>query len=140
MQAGNVVDVAIEQIADGMPVDWNALQSGASDEDREFLKCLQVLDGLAGLHRSTDANSSAVDASVEETTDRLPEITSPTLVMYGEGDTVMGGTSFHPASSKVLADRIPNGELKVIPGGAHHIFWELPDQTNEAILEFLLRN
>jgi pimeloyl-ACP methyl ester carboxylesterase len=75
-----------------------------------------------------------------ETTDRLPEITSPTLVMYGEGDTVMGGTSFHPASSKVLADRIPNGELKVIPGGAHHIFWELPDQTNEAILEFLLRN
>jgi hypothetical protein len=72
MQAGNVVDVAIERIADGMPVDWNALESGASDEDREFLKVLQVLDGLAGLHRSTDADGSAVDASVEETTDRLP--------------------------------------------------------------------
>ena len=64
MQAGNVVDVAIEQIADGMPVDWNALQSGASDEDREFLKVLHVLDGLAGLHRSTDADGSSIDASV----------------------------------------------------------------------------
>jgi len=53
MLAGNVVDVAIERIADGVPVDWHALESGASDEDREFLKCLQVLDGLAGLHRST---------------------------------------------------------------------------------------
>jgi predicted Ser/Thr protein kinase len=72
MLAGNVVDVAIERIADGMPVDWNALESGASDEDREFLKCLQVLDGLAGLHRSTDADGSSIDASVEETTDRIP--------------------------------------------------------------------
>jgi predicted Ser/Thr protein kinase len=72
MLAGNVVDVAIERIADGVAVDWHALESGASDEDREFLKCLQVLDGLAGLHRSTDADGSAVDASVEETTDRVP--------------------------------------------------------------------
>jgi predicted Ser/Thr protein kinase len=72
MLAGNVVDVAIERIADGMPVDWNALESGASDEDREFLKVLHVLDGLAGLHRSTDADGSSIDASVEETTDRIP--------------------------------------------------------------------
>ena len=72
MLAGNVVDVAIERIADGMPVDWNALESGASDEDREFLKVLQVLDGLAGVHRSTDADGSSIDASVEETTDRIP--------------------------------------------------------------------
>jgi hypothetical protein len=28
MLAGNVVDVAIERIADGMPVDWNALEVG----------------------------------------------------------------------------------------------------------------
>mgnify|MGYP003693638003 CR=1 FL=1 len=72
MLAGNVVDVAIERIADGMPVDWNALESGASGEDREFLKVLHVLDGLAELHRSTDADSSSIDASVEETTDRIP--------------------------------------------------------------------
>jgi serine/threonine protein kinase len=31
-----------------------------------------VLDGLAGLHRSTDADGSSMDASVEETTDRIP--------------------------------------------------------------------
>jgi Protein kinase domain len=71
MLPGNVIDVAIERIADGVPVDWNALESGASDEDREFLKYLQVLDGLAGLHRSTDVKGSVLDSSIEETTDQL---------------------------------------------------------------------
>jgi pimeloyl-ACP methyl ester carboxylesterase len=75
-----------------------------------------------------------------ETTDRLGEIACPTLVVHGTEDTVMGGTSFHPESSRILADRIPNARLEKIPGAAHHVFWQVPDVTNRTILEFLLAN
>lgn len=75
-----------------------------------------------------------------ETTDRLGEISHPTLVMHGAEDTIMGGTSFHPASSKVLAERIPNARLEKIPGAAHHVFWQVPDLVNARILDFLLAN
>ena len=75
-----------------------------------------------------------------ETTDRLPEIRQPTLVVHGTEDTVKGGTSFHPESSRVLAERIPNARLEKIPGAAHHVFWQTPDLVNARILEFLLAN
>jgi pimeloyl-ACP methyl ester carboxylesterase len=75
-----------------------------------------------------------------ETTDRLAEIRLPTLVIHGSEDTVMGGTSFHPESSRVLAERIPNARLEKIPGAAHHVFWQTPDLVNARILEFLLAN
>jgi pimeloyl-ACP methyl ester carboxylesterase len=75
-----------------------------------------------------------------ETTDRLGDIACPALVLHGSEDTVMGGTSFHPASSRVLADRIPNARLEQLPGAAHHVFWQIPDLVNARILEFLLAN
>jgi pimeloyl-ACP methyl ester carboxylesterase len=74
-----------------------------------------------------------------ETTDRLPDIKQPTHVIVGKEDTVMGGTSFHPASSQVLATLIPNATLSTVEG-AHHIFWEHPDATNELIHQFLSRH
>jgi pimeloyl-ACP methyl ester carboxylesterase len=75
-----------------------------------------------------------------ETTDRLGEIRQPALVVHGTEDTVPGGTSFHPESSRVLAERIPNARLEKIPGAAHHVFWQVPDLVNQTILDFLLAN
>jgi hypothetical protein len=71
MSAVSVVDLAIADIVDGRPVDWPALESGATDEEREFLECLRILGGLADVHRSTDEEISSVsDSSVEETVER----------------------------------------------------------------------
>jgi pimeloyl-ACP methyl ester carboxylesterase len=72
-----------------------------------------------------------------ETTHLLGEIAHPTLVLYGADDTLPGGTSFHPASSKVLAERIPDATLHEVPGAAHHVFWQIPETINGIILEFL---
>ena len=47
------IDRAIDGIVDGEPLDWDALDSQAPDEDRELLKCLRIL-GTSRLHRSTD--------------------------------------------------------------------------------------
>jgi hypothetical protein len=56
MLVENVVDRAVEGIADGAPVDWLALESGAqNDEEREHLKCLRIVGEIENLHRSTEA-------------------------------------------------------------------------------------
>src|SRR5258707_6226479 len=65
MAADNLVERAIEEIADGLPINWSAIESGAqSDDEREYLRCLRILDDIAGVHRSTEGEPSA---SSEET-------------------------------------------------------------------------
>jgi hypothetical protein len=62
------IDTAINAIADGAPLDWDALDSQAPDEDRELLKCLRILGDIAGLHRSTtdEQRPSASGRRVEQ--------------------------------------------------------------------------
>jgi 3-oxoadipate enol-lactonase len=64
--------------------------------------------------------------------DRLPEIKAPTLVLTGDADVLIP-----PGNSEILAERIPNARLIVIPGGGHQILVEEADACNEAILTFL---
>jgi hypothetical protein len=54
------IDKAIAGIADGAPLDWDALDSQAGDEDRELLKCLRILGDIAGIHRSSVDETSEV--------------------------------------------------------------------------------
>ncbi len=68
--------------------------------------------------------------SHHDTTDRLGQITSPTLVCAGRYDGIAP-----VANSELLADRIPNATLRVFEGG--HLFL-LQDRTAwPAIIEFL---
>src|SRR5437868_1173749 len=46
-----------ESIADGSPIDWDAAEASASHEDKTVIRQLKVLSNLAGLHRSTPAES-----------------------------------------------------------------------------------
>jgi predicted Ser/Thr protein kinase len=124
--AASVVDLAIEEIADGLPVDWPALESGASDEEREFLKYLRILDGLVEVHRSTDEERSA-DASVEDTVERVavPAASEPSemwgryrlLEKIGEGGFGSVYRGWDPelereVAIKILHYRIASTDLK----------------------------
>ena len=52
----DVVDLAIEGIADGRSVDWDLLDSGAlSEGERERIKCLRILADIGELHRADEA-------------------------------------------------------------------------------------
>jgi aminoacrylate hydrolase len=66
-----------------------------------------------------------------EGTHRLGDVKAPTLVLIGEADTV---GSNHVAQSKVLAERIPGAEMKVLKGQSHGFFWQAPEETNSVIL------
>lgn len=75
-----------------------------------------------------------------ETTDLLPEITAPTLVIVGSKDTHEGGTGSHVESSKVLAEKIPNAEFVLVEGGRHGYLREMPEKGHPPILDFLRRH
>lgn len=72
-----------------------------------------------------------------ETTALLAHITAPTLVIVGEKDTTLGGTGNHFEAAQVLAQRIPQAKLVVMKGAAHGYLWQMPDESNRVILEFV---
>jgi len=69
-----------------------------------------------------------------EGTHRLGDVQVPTLVLIGENDTL---GSNHIAQSRVLAERIPGAEMKVLKGQSHGFFWQAPEETNRVILEWV---
>src|SRR3954469_12924627 len=52
MSADDLIDLAVDHVADGKPVDWNALAARVgSDDERQRLECLRVVDGITGVDR-----------------------------------------------------------------------------------------
>ena len=72
-----------------------------------------------------------------EGTHRLGDVKAPTLVLVGEADTI---GSNHIAQSRVLMERIPGAEMKVLMGQSHGFFWQAPDETNRVILDWVNRH
>jgi pimeloyl-ACP methyl ester carboxylesterase len=66
------------------------------------------------------------------TTEQLPRITAPTLVLAPERDilTPLG-------SMRLIHQRIPGSQCVVLPRSGHGFMWELPEQFNAAVLGFL---
>lgn len=62
----------------------------------------------------------------------LPNITAPTLVIAAEKDAVKPFPY-----SRLIAERIPNAELVVIPNAGHAVVIEKPEAVNAEILRFL---
>jgi 3-oxoadipate enol-lactonase len=67
-----------------------------------------------------------------ESYSRLPAIGAPTLVIYGENDRLVA-----PGNGKIIAERIPDAELVVIPRASHIFATDQPELAHHAILKFL---
>ncbi|MFI9719729.1 alpha/beta fold hydrolase [Streptomyces sp. NPDC052396] len=64
--------------------------------------------------------------------DALPRITAPTLIVHGTDDTL------NPtANAPLLAERIPNARMHLIPGARHAYFEEFADVATPLVLGFL---
>jgi 3-oxoadipate enol-lactonase len=66
--------------------------------------------------------------------DRLPQIAAPTLVLHGGGDTVID-----TRNGELLAERIPNAQLRLVPDRGHLLVWEEPELVASTVLQFLRR-
>lgn len=71
-----------------------------------------------------------------QTTELLDRIQTPTLVVVGDSDDVVGGSMSHVVSSRHLAEHIAGARYVEVAGAAHGLFWEQPEAVNRAILAF----
>ena len=82
-----------------------------------------------------DAQLAAITAwGIPDTSklDRLAGITQPTLVANGDDDRMM-----HTANSRLLAERLPNAELRIYPDANHGFLDQYPEQFADDVAEFL---
>jgi 3-oxoadipate enol-lactonase len=64
---------------------------------------------------------------------RQARIRARTLILHGDADAVVD-----PRNAKLLAERIPNARLVLLPGLGHLFFWEDPEGFVRAVTAFLL--
>ena len=64
--------------------------------------------------------------------DRLGEIRAPTLVIHGETDELVP-----PGNGRLIAERIPNAKLVMIPHASHIYTTDQPELSHQAIFDFL---
>ena len=90
----------------------------------------------AELRPPPDAFGRQVQAAVRHKAyDRLPQIRCPTLIISGSEDKIV------PAeNSRILAERIPNAELVVLPKAGHGYLVECAEESNAIVLDFLRRH
>lgn len=67
-----------------------------------------------------------------DTSARLGEIAAPTLVLHGTADRVVD-----PRNAPLLAERIPDATLELLPDLGHLFFWDDPERTVELVKAFL---
>jgi len=106
---------------------------------RSFRRLLPAFGwfGPLAMGRTSHAFVSQVKAilDVDDTvSERLGEITAPTLVLVGNQDILTPR-----GDSEELADRLPNAELVVISGAAHGFMVEHASTFNKVLGEFLCR-
>jgi pimeloyl-ACP methyl ester carboxylesterase len=79
--------------------------------------------------QSTDHMHAFLDAFVEhDTSDRLPKITAPTLVLAGGRDMAS-----RPELCRAVADLIPGARFEVLAYEAHQPFQEIPAEWNSRV-------
>jgi pimeloyl-ACP methyl ester carboxylesterase len=64
----------------------------------------------------------------------VPTLRIPTLLIWGTQDRAVD-----PRSATILMKRLPQAELKLIPGTGHLPFEEAPEEFNRIVLEFLAK-
>ncbi len=75
--------------------------------------------------------------SGHQTLDGAETIQQPALVIVGDEDIAPRGDSTPVEFAHVLASRLPNAELEVVPRTRHMLFWERPEACWPRVKRFL---
>ena len=82
--------------------------------------------------QSTEDLQRYLDALLDhDTTDRLPQITTPTLVIAGGADSTA-----RPELGRAVAGAIPGARFEVMDGESHQPFQEVPEEWNARVDAF----
>ncbi len=105
-------------------------------ERPEFIEAL-LQSSLANPYQQTLAGFLRQGEAVaaHDALDRLSAIRCPTLVSVAEDDILVP-----PRFAREIAARIPNAEVRLLPGAGHGYFLERPDLFNAVSLDFIARS
>lgn len=70
--------------------------------------------------------------SEHDTSARLPQIATPTLVVHGSEDRMLPVQNAH-----IIARLIPEARLEIMDGVGHLFFWERPERAAEIVREHI---
>ncbi|UCC17971.1 MAG: alpha/beta hydrolase [Dehalococcoidales bacterium] len=117
---------------------WRLLSERVNDDfisnNRELAENLVniIMDGCGPLHaRVGHTNASRLYDNFT----RLPEITTPTLILAGRDDKTVPLENI-----LVLKERMPGAELAILDNVRHFMILEAFDESNRIILDFLRRH
>jgi pimeloyl-ACP methyl ester carboxylesterase len=93
-------------------------------------------EALTGISQSVEAYLSQLNSiQVHNATKRLSRIVAPTLVLGAPFDLI-----FPPFQSRQLHEAIAASTLRFTAHGGHAFLREVPEEFNQAVLEFLARS
>jgi len=103
-----------------------AKQLALSDETRRMMLATPVA-GIAGASRGMALRT--------DSSDLLPSITVPTLIITGADDQLIP-----PKESENMARQIPNAKLHIISGAGHLPSAENPGEVSQVLREFVFKH
>jgi 3-oxoadipate enol-lactonase len=92
-----------------------------------------LLDSVQRVHQASYEKTLAASVAQDRAAP-IEQIKVPTLVITGDEDKV-----YPPALANDIARRIPGAELITMRGVGHLSNLEQPDEFNQAVLDFLIR-
>lgn len=128
-----------EQIAANIKVNFYQMPADAQfmiEERVEMTKATQFPD-------YSKAVAQGVAAMVNEPVhDRLPQLQMPTLILFGENDSLIPNRYLNPnlttqAVAGIGKERIPNSQVVMLPQAGHMLQFEQPEAFNKAVKAFL---
>ena len=106
---------------------------GFYEEQPELAK--EFDEGVATIGQTAEGFLSQLAAARDHNaTDRVADISTPTLVLAGEEDILIPNRQ-----SLRIHEHMPGSEWLTVPGG-HAACWEFPDTFNDAVLRFIGRH
>ncbi len=101
------------------------------EAEREFLEEMLRIDLENPTPVDTFRRQFAAIQSFD-TYERLPQVQAPTLIIHGDKDILVP-----VGNAEVLRKRIGGSQARIVPGVGHMFFWEKPEESAGAIVEFL---
>jgi pimeloyl-ACP methyl ester carboxylesterase len=100
--------------------------TNANDFD-EFIR-----QQIANDYKRASARIVHIPATIEDLSPRLIQLTTPSLLLWGDRDLTLAPRSFHK-----LHRAMPNNQARVVTGSGHQPHIGRPEQVNQLVLSFL---
>jgi pimeloyl-ACP methyl ester carboxylesterase len=121
-KSGSGIEIANRMFSVLFPKDWLT-----GNDPWQYCPDVHETTSEANAARQAEALSSWPGSY-----ERLPQISSATLVITGDKDVVIP-----PVNSRTLADRIRRARLMIIPGAGHGLQYQFPTDLGTVVNEFL---